>query len=169
MKATLNLNLPSLNLTKPIMTAIAQDILAIIKIRIYKGLDYNLSKFRAYSTKPIYINYKSTTYKRLKPKGGIKKPNSMLFPGGYAEYKEKSRKRSNAIEGQTAAVDLTLSGMMLQNFVVLDSTNTKFTIGLLPPVQDYGYAVNQDRGFIGLAKKEVDQLVEIVKANLLGE
>jgi hypothetical protein len=93
----------------------------------------------------------------------------MLFPGGYAEYKEKSRKRSNAIEGQTAAVDLTLSGMMLQNFVVLDSTNNKFTIGLLPPVQDYGYAVNEDRGFIGLAKKEVDQLIEIVKANLLGE
>ena len=169
MKATLSLNLPALNLTKPVMTAIAQDILAIIKIRIYKGLDYNLSKFRAYSNKPIYISYKSTTYKRLKPKGGIKKPNSMLFPGGYAEYKEKSRKRSNAIEGQTAAVDLTLSGMMLQNFVVLDSTNTKFTIGLLPPVQDYGYAVNEDRGFIGLAKKEVDQLIEIVKANLLGE
>ena len=62
-----------------------------------------------------------------------------------------------------------LSGMMLQNFVVLDATNTKFTIGLLPPVQDYGYAVNQTRGFIGLADKEVDQLVQIVKANLLGE
>jgi len=169
MKATLSLNLPALNLTKPVMTAIAQDILAIIKIRIYKGLDYNLNRFRAYSNKPIYISYKSTTYKRLKPKGGIKKANSMLFPGGYAEYKEKSRKRSSAIQGQTAAVDLTLSGMMLQNFVVLDSTNTKFTIGLLPPVQDYGFAVNQDRGFIGLAKKEVDQLIEIVKANLLGE
>ena len=72
MKATLSLNLPSLNLTKPVMTAIAQDILAIIKIRIYKGLDYNLNRFRAYSNKPIYISYKSTTYKRLKPKGGIK-------------------------------------------------------------------------------------------------
>lgn len=151
------------------MKGIAQDILAIIKIRIYKGLDYNLSKFKAYSTKPIYIGYKSTTYKRLKPKRGIKKPNSMFFAGGYAEYKEKSRKRSNAIEGQTASIDLTLSGMMMQNFVVLDATNTKFTIGLLPPVQDYGYAVNKDRGFIGLADKEVDQLVQIVKANLLGE
>jgi hypothetical protein len=169
MKATISLNLPTLNLNKPQMIAIAQDILAIIKIRIYKGLDYNLSKFRAYSTRPIYIGYKSTTYKRLKPKGGVKKPNSMFFAGGYAEYKDKSRKRSNAIEGQTASVDLTLSGMMLQNFVVLEATNTKFTIGLLPPVQDYGYAVNQDRGFIGLADKEVDQLVQIVKANLLGE
>jgi hypothetical protein len=169
MKATISLNLPPLNLTKTMMKGIAQDILAIIKIRIYKGLDYNLSKFKAYSTKPIYIGYKSTTYKRLKPKRGIKKPNSMFFAGGYAEYKEKSRKRSNSIEGQTAAVDLTLSGMMLQNFVVLDATNTKFTIGLLPPVQDYGYAVNQTRGFIGLADKEVDQLVQIVKANLLGE
>jgi hypothetical protein len=112
MKATISLNLPTLNLNKPQMIAIAQDILAIIKIRIYKGLDYNLNKFRAYSTKPIYINYKSTTYKRLKPKGGVKKPKSMFFAGGYAEYKEKSRKRSNAIEGQTASVDLTLSGMM---------------------------------------------------------
>ena len=169
MKATLSLNLPALNMTKPMLTSIAQDMIAIIKIRIYKGLDFNLTKFKAYSTKPIYINYKSTTYKRLKPKGGIKKPKSMFFAGGYAEYKEKSRKRSNSIEGQTAAVDLTLSGMMLQNFVVLDATNTKFTIGLLPPVQDYGYAVNKDRGFIGLADKEVDQLVQIVKANLLGE
>ena len=169
MKATISLNLPPLNLTKTMMKGIAQDILAIIKIRIYKGLDYNLSKFKAYSTKPIYIGYKSTTYKRLKPKRGIKKPNSMFFAGGYAEYKEKSRKRSNAIEGQTASIDLTLSGMMMQNFVVLDATNTKFTIGLLPPVQDYGYAVNQDRGFIGLAPKEVDQLVQIVKSNLLGE
>jgi hypothetical protein len=105
----------------------------------------------------------------LKPKGGIKKPNSMFFVGGYAEYKEKSRKRSSSIEGQTASVDLTLSGMMLQNFAVIDSTNTTFTIGLLPPVQDYGFAVNQNRGFIGLAKKEVQQLIEIVKANLLGE
>ena len=169
MKATLNLNLPIINTTKPMMMSIAQDIMAIIKVRIYKGLDFNLTKFKAYSTKPIYINYKSTTYKRLKPKGGIKKPKSMFFAGGYAEYKEKSRKRSNSIEGQTAAVDLTLSGMMLQNFVVLDATNTKFTIGLLPPVQDYGYAVNQTRGFIGLADKEVDQLIQIVKANLLGE
>lgn len=169
MKATISLNLPPLNLTKTMMKGIAQDILAIIKIRIYKGLDYNLSKFKAYSTKPIYIGYKSTTYKRLKPKRGVKKPNSMFFAGGYAEYKEKSRKRSNAIEGQTASIDLTLSGMMMQNFVVLDATNTKFTIGLLPPVQDYGYAVNKDRGFIGLADKEVDQLVQIVKANLLGE
>ena len=153
MKATLSLNLPALNMTKPMLTSIAQDMIAIIKIRIYKGLDFNLTKFKAYSTKPIYINYKSTTYKRLKPKGGIKKPKSMFFAGGYAEYKEKSRKRSNSIEGQTAAVDLTLSGMMLQNFVVLDATNTKFTIGLLPPVQDYGYAVNQIRGFIGLDRK----------------
>ena len=84
MKATISLNLPTLNLNKPQMVAIAQDILAIIKIRIYKGLDYNLNKFRAYSTKPIYIGYKSTTYKRLKPKGGVKKPNSMFFAGGYA-------------------------------------------------------------------------------------
>ncbi len=169
MKATLSLNLPALNMTKPMLTSIAQDMIAIIKIRIYKGLDFNLTKFKAYSTKPIYINYKSTTYKRLKPKGGIKKPKSMFFAGGYAEYKEKSRKRSNSIEGQTAAVDLTLSGMMLQNFVVLDATNSQFTIGLLPPVQDYGYDVNKVRGFIGLADKEVDQLVQIVKANLLGE
>jgi len=169
MKATISLNLPPLNLTKPMMIGIAQDILAIIKIRIYKGLDYNLSKFKPYSTRPITIGYQSTTYKRLKPKGGIKTPKGMLFNGGYAEYKEKSRKRSNSIEGQTASVDLTLSGMMLQNFVVLDATNARFTIGLLPHVQDYGYKVDKDRGFIGLAPKEVDQLVQIVKANLLGE
>ena len=85
------------------MVAIAQDILAIIKIRIYKGLDYNLSKFRAYSTRPIYIGYKSTTYKRLKPKGGVKKPNSMFFAGGYAEYKDKSQSKGRKWDSQKRA------------------------------------------------------------------
>jgi hypothetical protein len=50
MKATLSLNLPALNLTKPVMTAIAQDILAIIKIRIYKGLDIILTSLEHIQT-----------------------------------------------------------------------------------------------------------------------
>jgi len=37
----------------------------------------------------------------------------------------------------------------------------------LPPVRHYGYNVNSKRSFIGLSPKEVDQLIEIVKINLL--
>jgi hypothetical protein len=93
----------------------------------------------------------------------------MFFAGGYREYKEKSRKRSNNIEGQTAEVDLTLSGMMMQNFTVLKSSDKGFTIGLLPPVESYGYAVNEKRQFIGLTDDEISKLIEMIKVNLLGE
>lgn len=167
MKTKINLSLPSLAMTQPKMLAIGLDMVSIIKIRIYKGLDANEKPFLGYSTKPLFVAKKSPLARRLAPKGGIKTKNGMFFAGGYREYKEKSRRRSNAIEGQTAEVDLTLSGMMIQNFTVLSSTSRSFVIGLLPPVRHYGYNVNSRRSFIGLSPKEVDQLIEIVKANLL--
>lgn len=155
-------------MTQPKMLAIGLDMVSIIKVRIYKGIDANEKPFLGYSTKPLFVAKKSPLARRLAPKGGIKtKDGGMFFAGGYREYKEKSRRRSNAIEGQTAEVDLTLSGMMIQNFTVLSSTARSFVIGLLPPVRHYGYNVNQKRSFIGLSPKEVDQLIEIVKTNLL--
>lgn len=167
MKTKINLSLPSLAMTQPKMLAIGLDMVSIIKMRVYKGIDANEKPFLAYSTKPLYVSKKSPLGRRLAPKGGIKTKGGMYFEGGYREYKEKSRKRSNAIEGQTAEVDLTLSGMMMQHFTVLSSTARSFVIGLLPPVRHYGYNVNSKRSFIGLSPKEVDQLIEIVKINLL--
>jgi len=167
MKTKINLSLPSLAMTQPKMLAIGLDMVSIIKTRIYKGLDANEKPFLAYSTKPLYVPKDGELARRLAPKGGVRVEGGMFFEGGYREYKNKSRRRSNAIEGQTAEVDLTLSGMMMQNFTVLSSTDQSFIIGLLPPVRQYGYNVNRRRSFIGLSPKEVDQLIEIVKINLM--
>jgi len=169
MKATIKLNLPSIQMSQQIMAQTGLDMVSLIKVRIYKGLDANGKPFKPYSIKPLYVSKGSPLARRLAPKGGIKTKKGMFFAGGYREYKEKSRKRSNAIEGQTAEVDLTLSGMMMQNFTVLKSSDKGFTIGLLPPVESYGYAVNAQRQFIGLTDDEINKLIEMIKINLMGE
>jgi hypothetical protein len=71
------------------------------------------------------------------------------------------------MEGQSAEVDLTLSGQLMQNFTVIQSSSNGFTIGLLSPVQQYGYFVNEKRSYIGLSDKEVEQLIEMIRINLL--
>ena len=73
------------------------------------------------------------------------------------------------MEGQTSEVDLTLSGQLMQNFTVLQSSSQGFTIGLLEPVQQYGYFVNDRRKFIGLTDEEVQKLIKMIEINLLGD
>ena len=46
----------------------------------------------------------------------------------------------------------------MNNLVVLQTTQTKFTIGLTSHVQHYGYYVNEKREYIGLSSKDVDIL-----------
>lgn len=167
MKARINLNLPNLKLTQDQMLRTGLDMTSIIKQRVYKGLDADGKPFEEYSTKPLYVGNKSQLAKRLAPKGGEKTENGMFFEGGYKEYKNKSRRRINSMEGQSAEVDLTLSGQLMQNFTVIQSSSNGFTIGLLPPVQQYGYFVNEKRSYIGLSDKEIEQLVEMIKINLL--
>jgi hypothetical protein len=170
MKTRINLNLPNLKLNQQQMLVTGLDMVALIKARTYKGVDADDKPFDGYSTNPIYISKNSQTAKRLAPKGGEKtKSGGMYFEGGYREYKEKSRKRTNSMEGQTSEVDLTLSGQLMQNFTVLQSSSQGFTIGLLEPVQQYGYFVNDRRKFIGLTDEEVQKLIKMIEINLLGD
>ena len=162
MTAKITLNLPKSLWTQQDSVGLASNTLASIKLRTGKGLDANGQPFAPYSTEPIYIQREGA---RLTPKGGrpSKSGKSVFYQDGYAQYKQESRKRPSA--GQSAEVDLVLSGNMLNNFVVQEATENGFKLGLTNNAQ-YGYQVNQDREFIGLTDQEVKILVKAVELDL---
>ena len=162
MQARIDLNLPKALWTKRDSLVLASNTLASIKIRTSKGLDANGRSFKAYSTRPIYILKRGA---RLKPKGGrlSRTGRSVYYQQGYSQYKHESRKRGQA--GESAEVDLVLSGNMMNNLVVKEATANGFKIGLTQHA-DYGYDVNMDREFIGLTDQEVDVIVKAVELDL---
>jgi len=145
---------------------LAMNTLASIKLRTSKGLDADEVKFDDYSDKPIYIPIGKGTGARLKPKGGrvSRTGNSVFYSGGYRQYKEESRKRGSGDD--SAEVDLVLSGALMNNLVVLNAEETKFTIGLTSHVRHYGYYVNETREYIGLSDKDVEILFQSVKEEI---
>ena len=164
MQARVSLKLPKSLWTKRDSLTLASNTLASIKIRTSKGLDANGQSFKAYSTRPIYILRRGA---RLKPKGGrlSRTGRSVYYQKGYRQYKHESRKRGRGTPGQSAEVDLVLSGNMMNNFVVKQATANGFKIGLTQHA-DYGYDVNMDREFIGLTDQEVDVIVKAVELDL---
>ena len=162
MPAKVKLNLPKSLWTAKDSTRLASNTLAQIKIRTGKGVDANGQLFKDYSTTPLYVPKKGA---RLKPKGGrpSRTGKSIYYAKGYAQYKEESRRRGGG--GESASVDLVLSGNMLNNFVVLEATANGFKIGLTEHAQ-YGYDVNEEREFIGLTPGEVDLMVKAVQIDL---
>jgi hypothetical protein len=160
-KVKLNLNLPSRFFSAADTLVLASDTLAMIKLRTSEGLDADRIPFREYSTNAIYISKRGA---RLQPKGGreSRTGQSVYYAGGYQEYKHESRRRDS---GDSAEVDLVLSGNMMNNLVVKKATRNTFTIGLTDHAQ-YGYYVNEQREFLGLSAQDVDTLVESVKLNL---
>ena len=162
MAAKVTLNLPRSLWTAEDSMRLASNTLAQIKIRTGKGVDANGQPFKDYSQKPIYVAKKGA---RLAPKGGrpSRTGKSVFYQDGYAQYKQESRKRPSA--GQSAEVDLVLSGNMLNNFVVQEATDNGFKLGLTNNAQ-YGYQVNQDREFIGLTDQEVKILVKAVELDI---
>lgn len=66
------------------------------------------------------------------------------------------------VAGQSANVDLVLSGQLMNNLIVLEATSTRFRIGLTKHVRYYGYSVDNDRPYIGLSDKEIDILVKSI-------
>ena len=166
MSASVNLSLPASLWSANDSRMLALNTVATIKIRTAKGIDANGQKFAGYSTRPISIMKRGAG---LKPKGGQPSSNgqSVFYQGGYKEYKQLSRKRTSGGSGQSAEVDLVLSGNMMNNLVVLEANQSGFTIGLTKHVSSYGYRVNEDREFIGLTDKDVDILAEAVKFDIL--
>jgi len=170
MATRVDINVPRSVWTEKDTRALAQNVLASIKLRTSRGIDANGEPFQEYSTKPIYIQKQGA---KLKPKGGrpSKSGKSVYYEGGYQEYKEQSRRRqqqptTKSGAGQSAEVDLVLSGALMNNFVVLEATATSFKLGLTKHVQHYGYEVNEYRPFIGLTDEEVDILVEAIEHDI---
>ena len=167
---TVKLKFPKKLWTKKDTMRLAMNTLASIKLRTSQGLDANGDKFDEYSVKPIYIPIGKGTGARLKPKGGrvSRTGKSVFYSEGYQQYKHESRKRGgqNPHQDDSAEVDLVLSGSLMNNLVVLNAEQTRFTIGLTSHVQYYGYYVNEKREFIGLSDKDVDILFQTVRAEI---
>ena len=155
-------NFPSNLWTQQDSAILGSNTLAQIKIRTGKGIDANGQPFEDYSTNPIYVKKQGA---KLKPKGGrpSKSGDSVYYEKGYAQYKHESRRRCQG--GESAEVDLVLSGNMLNNFIVKEATDHGFKIGLTNQAQ-YGYDVNQEREFIGLTDDEVEMIVKAVELDL---
>ena len=160
------LKLPKKLWTKADTQRLAMNTLASIKLRTSKGIDADGIAFDDYSEKRIYIPIGKGTGARLKPKGGqlTKSGKSMRFDEGYREYKNKSRKRGSG--GDSAEVDLVLSGALMNNLVVLQATQNRFVIGLTSHVQYYGYYVNEKREYLGLSQKDIDILFATVEEEI---
>jgi len=162
MATKVTLNLPKVLWTAKDMAGLAANTLASIKLRTSKGLDADGSSFKGYSKKAIYVSKRGA---RLAPKGGepSRTGESVFYKGGYRQYKHESRRRGG--DDDSAEVDLVLSGNMMNNLIVKQATEDMFVIGLSDKAQ-YGYAVNQDRQFLGLSPKDIEILVEAVEAEV---
>ena len=162
MSAKVNLNLPASLWTARDSQQLAFNTVAMIKIRTGKGLDADEKPFKGYSTNPLSVSKKGA---RLAPKGG--RPSStgetVYYENGYKQYKNESRRRGGS--GDSAEVDLVLSGNMLNNFVVQEATDEGFVLGLTKHAK-YGYYVNEDREFIGVSDREVDILARAVEIDI---
>ena len=170
-KVNLSFNIPQIWTVKD-SQVMALDTIALIKMRTYRGLDSKGRGFKPYSTKPLYIRRQGAP---LSPKGGrrTKSGKSVFYKRGYWEYKHKSRRRrapQSKIKpgsgGQTSDVDLTLSGNMMNNLVMIDRSPRTYTIGLDPSFPKYGYDVNAERSFIGLSPADVTALTNAVAARI---
>lgn len=162
MQARIDLNLPRSLWTQRDSLVLASNTLASIKMRTSKGIDATGNQFKGYSTRPLYVLKRGA---RLKPKGGrlSRTGRSVFYQNGYKQYKHESRRRGTP--GESAEVDLVLSGNMMNNFVVKQATINGFKLGLTQQA-NYGYSVNMDREFIGLTDQEVDILVRAVEFDL---
>ena len=164
MTARIDLNVPRDLWTAQDSLRLGQNMLAVIKMRTSEGLDADGQPFKKYSTKPLYVAKRGA---RLTPKGGrpSRTGKSVYYAGGDKQYKHESRRRGGA--GDSAEVDLVLSGNLMNNLIVTEATQNHFKIGLTRQVQNYGYVVNKTREYIGLTNDEVDILVESIRFDML--
>lgn len=149
-------------------SAVGEVIVATIIERIYRGESANGEAFAPYSTRPLTVALGSETAMRLAPKGGqpVKdktgKVTGVRYPGGYAQYKHESRRRS--ARGVTAEVDLTLSGQLVRSLRVVTADESSAVVGLTGTPQVYGEGVDARRPFLGITAAEAKDLEDEVVA-----
>ena len=162
MPSKVNINVPKSLWTAKDTKRLALDTLASIKLRTSKGKDADGGSFKEYSKKPLYVAKRGA---RLAPKGGepSRTGKSVYYAGGYRQYKDESRRRGG--DGNSAEVDLVLSGNMMNNLVVKSATAKQIVIGLTKHAQ-YGYAVNETREFLGLGEDDIDVIVRAIEFDI---
>ena len=129
MQARIDLNLPRSLWTQRDSLVLASNTLASIKMRTSRGIDATGNQFKGYSTRPLYVLKRGA---RLKPKGGRLSPTgrSVFYQNGYKQYKHESRRRGTP--GESAEVDLVLSGNMMNNYELFCQLVTHRELRTLP-------------------------------------
>jgi len=114
-------------LTEKLMQQIGNDVRATVIKKTSEGRDYLGRKFKAYSTRRIYV---SKTHKP-KPKGGRRKRlrgsapmKSVAYDGGYKQYREAHGRSADV-------VDLTFTGKMLGAFQIVRLTPKSVRLGFV--------------------------------------
>lgn len=157
---------------------------AAISLRTFNhGRGIDGAAFAAYAETPIKIYARSSTGRRLSPKGGepfkwvwgpkkrtggydeskIGMEAGKFYAGGYSEYKKSSRLGLASSTGRTGAeVDLVLSGRMSRGFRVLSVSRLKASIGITGSAREYGHYVDQKRPWIGLSSEDEDGIETVI-------
>ena len=140
---------------------------SLVQRTFFEGLDVNDNALKAYSTKPVVIYRNSETARRLKPKGGTpwkgrRGPNKgrvvgRFYKGGYAEYKELSRKGLKP--GKSVEVDLILSGQLSRSIGVQAISKTGVTITPRGAAVAYAGATHLKRNWWGISPRNNADLV----------
>lgn len=140
---------------------------SLVQRTFFEGLDVNDNGLKAYSTKPVVIYRNSETARRLKPKGGTpwkgqRGPNKgrvvgRFYKGGYAEYKELSRKGLKP--GKSIEVDLILSGQLSRSISVQAISKTGVTITPRGAAVAYAGATHLKRNWWGISPRNNADLV----------
>ena len=140
---------------------------SLVQRTFFEGLDVNDNGLKAYSTKPVVIYRSSETARRLKPKGGTpwkgqRGPNKgrvvgRFYKGGYAQYKEESRKGLKP--GKSIEVDLILSGQLSRSIGVQAISKTGVTITPRGAAVAYAGATHLKRNWWGISPRNNADLV----------
>jgi hypothetical protein len=140
---------------------------SLVQRTFFEGLDVNDNGMKAYSTKPVVIYRNSETARRLKPKGGTpwkgqRGPNKgrvvgRFYKGGYAQYKEESRKGLKP--GKSIEVDLILSGQLSRSIGVQAISKTGVTITPRGAAVAYAGATHLKRNWWGISPRNNADLV----------
>lgn len=139
---------------------------SLIQRTFFEGLDVDDNGMKAYSTKPVVIYRNSETARRLKPKGGTpwkgqRGPNKgkvvgRFYKGGYAQYKEESRKGLKP--GKSVEVDLILSGQLSRSIAVQAISKTGVTITPRGAAVAYAAATHAKRNWWGISQRNYADL-----------
>ena len=140
---------------------------SLVQRTFFEGLDVNDNGMKAYSTKPVVIYRNSETARRLKPKGGTpwkgqRGPHKgrvvgRFYKGGYAQYKEESRKGLKP--GKSIEVDLILSGQLSRSIGVQAISKTGVTITPRGAAVAYAGATHLKRNWWGISPRNNADLV----------